>query len=160
MCRGNTNFLFFLEKTQNFKWCVCMILVHCIWRVLTPYRTIYCLAGSSVLTSGYSSFTPGSHTNFGQQYGNGADLLVLSASNLQRSLAIGNGPQSSTDSNKLKRICVDHKQDTKVMNCFLLAIVLNRNRVRKMIITQRLVLQCMLIGHRMVSIPMICQLGM
>lgn len=61
---------------------------------------IYCLslAGVSVLISGYSSLTPGSHVNFGQQYGNGAVLFVLSASNLQRSFAIGNGPQSSTNS--------------------------------------------------------------
>lgn len=68
-------------------------------------RENYCFsAGSSVLISGYSSFTPGSHSNFGQQYGNGADLLVLSESNLQRSLAIGNGPQSSTDSKRLQNI--------------------------------------------------------
>lgn len=56
------------------------------------------LDGASVLISGYSSLTPFSQVNFGQQYGNGADLFVRSVSNLQRLFSIGNGPQSSTNS--------------------------------------------------------------
>lgn len=67
----------------------------CLWLVYSFFSSF---GVASVRISGYSSFTPGSQTNFGQQYGNGADLFVLSVSNLQRSLAIGNGPQSSTSS--------------------------------------------------------------
>lgn len=40
----------------------------------------------------------------GQQYGNAAVLFVFSVSNLHFSFAIGNGPQSSTNSNNLKKI--------------------------------------------------------
>lgn len=58
--------------------------------------------GSSLGTSGYSNFTPGSQVNVGQQYGNEAVLLVFSVSSLHLSLANGNGPQSSTNSNNLK----------------------------------------------------------
>lgn len=50
-------------------------------------------------TSGYSSFTPGSHSKIGQQSGKEAVLLVLSES-LHFGLALGSGPQSSTNSNK------------------------------------------------------------
>lgn len=84
----------FLSKWFNF------VLVVWVSVYIVVKELIYCLslAGASVLISGYSSFTPGSHVNFGQQYGNGAVLFVLSASNLQRSFAIGNGPQSSTNS--------------------------------------------------------------
>lgn len=75
--------------------CVC-------WFTVIPLFcfNVYCFSfdGDSVLISGYSSLTPASHVNFGQQYGNGADLFVRSVSNLQRLFSIGNGPQSSTNS--------------------------------------------------------------
>lgn len=49
--------------------------------------------------SGYSSFTPGSHSKDGQHSGKAAVLLVFSES-LHFGLAFGKGPQSSTSSNK------------------------------------------------------------
>lgn len=53
------------------------------------------VCGATVGSSGYSNFTPGSHSKTGQQSGNGAVLLVFS-DNLHFGLAFGNGPQSST----------------------------------------------------------------
>lgn len=49
--------------------------------------------------SGYSNFTPASHSKTGQHSGKAAVLLVFSES-LHFGLALGNGPQSSTSSNK------------------------------------------------------------
>lgn len=56
-------------------------------------------SGATTGTSGYSSFTPASHSKSGQHSGNAAVLLVFSES-LHFGLAFGNGPQSSTNSNK------------------------------------------------------------
>jgi len=52
---------------------------------------------STTVTSGYSSLTPGSQSNTGQQSGNPAVLLVFSDS-LHLGLDLGYGPQSSTSS--------------------------------------------------------------
>lgn len=49
--------------------------------------------------SGYSSLAPSSHSKMGQQSGKLAVLLVLSES-LHLGLALGSGPQSSTNSNR------------------------------------------------------------
>lgn len=65
---------------------------------------IYDFAGFSLAISGYSSFTPGSQVNCGQQYGKGALLLVFSVSNLHLSFTNGNGPQSSTTSKSLLKL--------------------------------------------------------
>lgn len=69
--------------------------------VLASKCTVYALGssfgGAGVGISGYSSFTPFSHSNWGQQSGNAAVLLVFSDS-LHLGLALGRGPQSSTSS--------------------------------------------------------------
>ena len=56
-------------------------------------------AFSITVISGYSSFTPGSHSNTGQHSGKLAVLFVFSDS-LHLGLVFGYGPQSSTSSNK------------------------------------------------------------
>jgi len=53
---------------------------------------------STTVISGYSSLTPGSQSNTGQQSGKLAVLLVFSDS-LHLGLDLGYGPQSSTSSN-------------------------------------------------------------
>lgn len=53
---------------------------------------------ASETATGYSSLTPGSHSNTGQQSGKLAVLLVFSDS-LHLGLDLGYGPQSSTSSN-------------------------------------------------------------
>lgn len=55
---------------------------------------------STTVSSGYSSFTPGSQSNTGQQSGKLAVLLVFS-DNLHLGLDLGYGPQSSTSSRSL-----------------------------------------------------------
>lgn len=67
---------------------------------LTIYARFFsAAAGGGVGISGYSNFTPGSHSKTGQQCGNGAVLLVFSES-LHFGLVFGNGPQSSTNSSR------------------------------------------------------------
>lgn len=57
------------------------------------------MGGGSVGISGYSSLAPSSQSKIGQHSGKGAVLFVFSDS-LHLGFAFGNGPQSSTSSNK------------------------------------------------------------